>query len=276
MTVRCRLLVLLVGAIALATAGCSGGKPSAAPEQTTTVPETTTTTATTRTTAPRPTTTSTTVKPSTTSSTVLGLGPGEAFIGGTVSGPAGPVEGATVRIERLVGKAVASQDVTTSGGGVWQLNSILGGSYRVRAFKPPDFGQSTTESFFLAAAERKTIDLRLPAAGGERITATVNPNPPRLDQTTTLRIQYGTNRFDDQGRVTIVGKPGVVLTLSTPPGINLESPPQSLTDSEGYANWQIRCTAEGAKVVNLIIGGGQSTVNLPPCATGSSATTRRG
>lgn len=275
MTVGRRLLVL-VGAIALATAGCSGGRPAAAPE-TTPVPETsTTTTVVARTTVPRPTTTSSTLKPTTTSSTVLGLGPGEATIGGTVRGPAGPVEGATVRIERLVGKAVATQDVTTGGSGIWQMNSILGGSYRVRALKPPEFGQSTTESFFLAAAERKTIDLRLPVAGGERITATVNPNPPRLDQTTTLRIQYGTNRFDDQGRATIVPKPGVVLTLSTPPGINLESSPQSLTDSEGYANWQIRCTMEGAKVVNLIIGGGQSTVNLPPCATASSATTRRG
>ena len=277
MTVRRRFLLVL-GVVALIAAACSGGgdTPSASPE-TTSVEETTTTGRATSTTR-RPTTTSSTLKPTTTTSTTLGLGPGEAFLGGTVSGPAGPVEGATVKIERIVGKLVATQEITTGGGGTWQLGSILGGSYRVRASKPPDFGLSSVESFFMAAAERKTIDLKLPAAGAERIIATVIPNPPRLDQTSTLRIQYGTTRFDGQGQVVIAPRPGVVLAMSFPPGINLESPFQSLTDANGFANWQIRCTAEGAKSGTLTIGTGQTPVNLPPCAAagGGPGTTRRG
>ena len=266
-----RTFVVVLSALTLATVGCRTPKPAAAPppppsvEATTTVPSTTTTV--------RATTTSTT-RPRATTTTVLAVGPGDASIGGTVSGPAGPVDGATVRVERLVGKAVATADVTTSGGGAWQLSSILGGSYRVRAFKPPDLAQSQVEAFFLAATERKTIDFRLAAAGGERIQATVDPNPPRVDQPATLTIQLGTGRVDDQGRPTLTPRPGVLLTLSSGEGIVLESAPQALTDANGAASWRIRCTVQGASTLPLLVGTGTTQVRIPACAAPSSNTTR--
>lgn len=220
--------------------------------------------------------TTTTTRPRATTTTVLGVGPGDASIGGTVTGPAGPVDGATVRVERLVGKAVATADVTTSGGGSWQLGSILGGSYRVRAFKPPDLAQSPVEAFFLAATERKTIDLRLPAAGGERITATVDPNPPRVDQPATLTIQVGTGRVDDQGRASFAPRPGVPLTLSSGEGIVVEGAPQAVTDANGAAAWRIRCTVQGATTLPLSVGGGATQVKIPACAPpGPAPTTTR-
>ncbi|MDP1805887.1 MAG: hypothetical protein Q8K72_12015, partial [Acidimicrobiales bacterium] len=140
MSVR-RLFVVL---LALLAAACSDGNPPAAPEETV-VAETTTSTAPVITAAPttaRPTTTATTLRPTTTSSTMLAMGPGDASIVGTVRGNAGGVEGAIVRVERLVGKAVVSTDVITSGGGTYAVATILGGSYRVRALKPPDFALS--------------------------------------------------------------------------------------------------------------------------------------
>ena len=142
-----RLFVVL---LALLAAACSDGKPAAAPD-TTVVAETTTSTTAAAPTTARPTTTATTLRPTTTSSTLLAMGPGEASIVGTVRGPAGGVDGAIVRVERLVGKAVVSADVSTSGGGSYAVATILGGSYRVRAFKPPDFASSPVEAFFLAA-----------------------------------------------------------------------------------------------------------------------------
>lgn len=265
-----RLLLVLLGVMAVVAAACSSDDPpSAAPEPTSPVETTTSTTAAVApSTTGRPTTTSSTLKPTTTSSTLLALGPGDASIGGTVSGPAGPVDGAVVRVERLVGKNIASQDVTTAGGGVWSLGSILGGSYRVRALKPPDFATSPVEAFFLAATERRTIDLRMQAAGGERITATVNPNPPRVDQVASMTIQVGIGRVDDQGRPAITPRPGVLLSLVPAGGIILEGTPQAITDANGSATWQIRCQVEGANAFTLTVGTGQTQVRIPACVVG--------
>ncbi len=251
--------------LAIVAGACRDSDPEVVAAPTTAVTETTLppTTVTT----PRPTTTSTTLKPTTTVTTMLGMGPGEATIGGTVSGPGGPVDGATVRIERLLGKAIVTMDIATTGGGSWQLPFILGGSYRVRAFRPPDYAVSPVESFFLAANERKTIDLRMPAAGGEKITAMVNPSPPRVDQPATVTIQVGIGRVDDQGRPSLTPRAGVLLALAPAPGILLESNPQAVTDGNGAAAWIIRCAAEGARSLILTVANAAATtVNLPPCA----------
>lgn len=264
-----RLSLVLLGVLALFAGACSDPEPTAAPE-TTAVPETTVA-PTTSTTVP-PTTTSSTVRPTTTVTTLLQLGPGDASIGGTVSGPAGPVDGATVKVERLVGKLVAATEVTTTGGGSWQVGSILGGSYRVRALKPPDFGPSPVEAFFLAANDRKTLDLKVPAVSGERIVATVSPNPPRVGQGAAVTIQVGIGRIDDQGRLSLTPRPGVAMSLVGGPGIVVESPPPVVTDANGAGVWNIRCSAEGANTVSLTIGTGVTTVKLPACTSAAAAT----
>lgn len=265
--VRRLCVVLLV----LLAAACSDGEPAAAPD-TTVVAETTTTTTPATTAAPttaQPTTTSTTLRPATTLTTLLAMGPGDASIVGTVRGPAGGVDGAIVRVERLVGSAVVSTDAFTSGGGSYSLATILGGSYRVRAFKPPDFASSPVEAFFLAGNERKVLDLTMPAGSGERITATVSPNPPRVDQTATLTIQIGTGRVDDQGRLTLTPRPGVPLILTPAAGIALEGTPQATTAGDGSAAWRFRCLAEGANTFQLTVGNGVTTVKIPACAAGA-------
>ena len=276
MSVR-RPIVLLVGLV-LATGACSGSDSEVAPapstavvQETTTAPTTTTPPTTTRS------TTSTTGVPRTTVTTTVTLGPGDASLVGTVSGPTGPIDGAIVRVERLVGKAVATVDVTTAGGGTWQLPSILGGSYRVRAFKAPDGGTSATETFFLAANERRNLDFKLTPAGGERITAVVNPSPPRVNQSAILTITVGTARVDDQGRTAQVPRPGLVLTLGLAPGqgLQIETPPNALTDSNGAASWQFRCTSEGSNTFTLMIGTGVTRVVIPNCGPPAPTTTAR-
>lgn len=264
-----RLGAALAG-LALVAAGCSGGTKEGSAPTTTPVTEAPTTTRVVP--APGP-TSSTSVRPTpsttgvtrTTVAVPVALGPGTATLTGTVTGPLGPVDGATVRVERLVGKAVATADVTTSGGN-WQMSSILGGSYRVRAFKSPDLVQSSVETFFLAANERKVVDFKLTAAGGDRIIAVINPNPPRVDQPATITISVGTGRVDDQGRPALTPRPGVALLLGPGAGMQLESPSQAFTDGNGSATWRVRCLVEGVSSVSLTVGSGITSVNLPPCA----------
>lgn len=268
--------IIAVVALALVAVGCTSGGRAAAPPRTTAVQETTTLPSTTSTTA-RSTTTSSTV-PRTTTTTTVTLGPGDASLVGTVSGPAGPVDGATVRIERLVGRLVATADVTTSGGGAWQLTSILGGSYRVRAFKAPDFTPSQVETFFLAANERRNLDFKLGTAGTERITAAVRPDPPRVDQSATITITVGISGVDAQGRAVLTPRPGLALVLAERQAVVLESPQNAVTDASGAASWQFRCTTEGAAAFTLTIGNGVTQVPIPGCAAAGAAppTTRRG
>lgn len=275
LTVRRTVPLLLMVAVLTVAVGCTGSDDpgSAAPvpvtlEETTTVPPSTTTSSTVSS------TTTTTGPPRTTTTTIVAIGPGDATIGGTVTGPQGPVDGATVRVERLVGRAVATQDVTTSAGGLWQLASVLGGSYRVWAFKPPDLARSPVESFFLAANERRTIDFNLPAAGGEKITAVVSPGPPRVGQPATITITVGIGRVDDQGRPSITPRPGVPLSLVGGPGIVVEPPPMVVTDGNGSASWRFRCSVEGANTVMLTVGTGVTEVRFdgcgPPVATATT------
>lgn len=258
---------MLALVLTMVAAACSGSEPSTAPDVT--VPPTTlAATTTTRPPATASTTSTVRTSTSTTRTTVatITIGPGEAFIGGSVVGPAGPVDGATVRIERVVGSAVAAAEVQTAGGGAWRLDSVLGGAYRIRAFRSPDLSQSTVETFFLAATERKTVELRLSRTDGERITAVINPSPPRLNQPALLTVQVGFGQTDGQGRPSVIPRPGVLLQLSPGPGQVLESSAQVQTDASGSASWRLRCVAEGPNPVSLTIGTGVTQVNLPPCA----------
>lgn len=269
----------VVAALAAATllAGCSGGGKAAAPTTTgdaptTTAPAATTTSAPPPTTASGPTTTGT---PRTTVPTSVVIGPGDARLGGTVSGPQGLVDGATVRVERVVGKDVATTNVTTAGGS-WHLDSILGGSYRVRAYKVPDLAQAQPEVFFLAANDNKTLDLKMDSYAGDKISASVKPNPPIVEQAALLTITIGTGRVDDQGRPSVAPRPGVRLKVTVALPLVLESAAESVTGSDGSAGFTFRCAAPGTGNVTLTINGGATSVPVPACATGPPPPTTRG
>lgn len=271
--VRRPLAFTVVLALTALTTGCRSARPTASPGPSATVP----TTALPDTTTSPPTTSrpSTTGVPRSTTTTVVALGPGDAYLSGTVSGPAGPVDGATVHIERIIGKGVATADVTTAGG-AWHLDGVLGGPYRLRAFKAPDLVAGPVEAFFLGATDRKIVDFNLANAGGDKITAVIDPNPPRVDQPALLTVQLGIGQVDSQGRASIAPKGGIRLMLIVGPGHVLESAAQTVTDGNGAGAWRIRCVVQGASSVSLMVGTGVTQVNLPPCgppgATGPAPT----
>jgi len=95
-----------------------------------------------------------------TSSTVA-LGPGNASITGSVTGPDGAVPGATVRVERIVGTSIGTTDVTTQADGTFAVPTILGGRYRVRAWRAPDLALVKPEIFYLQSSEPRTLALRV-------------------------------------------------------------------------------------------------------------------
>ncbi|MFP5326946.1 MAG: carboxypeptidase-like regulatory domain-containing protein, partial [Acidimicrobiia bacterium] len=92
-----------------------------------------------------------------TTTTVPPVVGGEATLAGTIVGPEGPVPGAIVHAERLVGDAFGVLEVTTGEDGKWAMEGILGGRYRLRAWKPaPDnLAVTQAEVFFLSSDEKR-------------------------------------------------------------------------------------------------------------------------
>ena len=75
-----------------------------------------------------------------TTATTTAIGPGPVTIVGRVDGPDGPVSNARVHLDRLVGDGVASVEVPTGPDGSWNVQNVLGGRYRIRAYQAPSLG----------------------------------------------------------------------------------------------------------------------------------------
>lgn len=199
------------------------------------------------------------------------LGVGDATLIGTVAGPDGPVDGVTVRVERVTGDTVISADVVAATG-TWRLASIPGGPYRVRAFRTPDFGQPQPEEFFLGGSEQRSVDLRLTRYDGDAVEAVVEPNPPFLDEPLILTIRIRASRVDAAGRPTATPRSGLGVQLNVE-GLTLESPRQVTTDAGGAALWRLRCTTPGTTAVAVAVGEAMTKVNLPACVPRPPPTT---
>lgn len=213
--------------------------------------------------------------PRSTTTVPLSLGPGEAALSGTVTGPEGAVNGAVVRVERLVSNRGAVADLRTDESGSWSLTSVLGGPYRVTAFKAPDLGSLEPQLFFLGSGERRSLTLALARVGENTITARVEPNPPRTGAPATFSVRLGTGRVDGDGAIVVEPTPAARLQLVSE-GLAIESPVQ-LTDSAGRVSWLVRCLGTGSFPVALLVGNGISSgtglsaVPFPACEEGPPA-----
>lgn len=136
-----------------------------------------------------------------TTTTVLPGLQGTSEVHGSVTGPQGPIGGATVRIERSVRGRIQRLDVVAGPDGGWGVPGLSGGAYRVRAFLPPTLAQRTAEVFFLTAGEQRPVDLVLESFAEPVVTIGVAPNPPLLDQPLNLAIQVTTRTVDADGIV---------------------------------------------------------------------------
>jgi hypothetical protein len=262
--VRRVLLAVVVALVALVAVSCGGsGDPPP-----TTLPPTTAPTTTVPVASTVPPSTAPPGVPRTATTQITEMGPGAASLAGTVTGPDGPVTGATVKVERFVGAKVATQTLQTSGGG-WSLPSILGGSYRVEIFRSPDLAQAKPDVFFLGASETKQITTTLVRHGSGGMTATIDPNPPLVGLPATLTIHLGGGSVDADGNVVQGGAPNVRLQIVVGPGMNLESAPALFSDGNGAATWILRCLQPGPVTVSIVMGAGASAtsnaISMPPC-----------
>lgn len=201
--------------------------------------------------------------------TTVVLGPGTATINGTVLAPDGTAAAsATVRVERVVGKGVASMDVAAGADGSWSVPNVLGGSYRVRAWRAPDIALVQPAFLFVGATDTVPVELKLERNFGTTPQPAVAPNPPVADQPTNLVLQLSSRSVDPGGVVQGVPMAGVSVELAGAGGWTVGLPNPTVTDATGVARWELVCRGPGVQPLRLVVNGTeQFQLALPACAS---------
>ncbi len=203
--------------------------------------------------------------------TTVVLGPGRARLGGTVMGPDGPVSGAVVHVERLVGDAAASADLTAGPDGRWVLPGVQGGRYRVRAWRAPDMALLEPQVFFVEATEARQVSLTVSRFGDTSAASAVAPDPPVVDQPTNLTFRVFRRVVDDRGIVRSVPLTGLPARLAGPGRWSTVSPNPVVTDASGGAEWSVVCLAPGPQPLTVTVGELELPLTLPPCQSQAPA-----
>jgi hypothetical protein len=211
--------------------------------------------------------------PGSPASTPLRIGPGRATLNGTVLGPSGPVGGATVEADRLVGDQTAIAKATTAADGSWSIGTILGGRYRVRAWQQPSLTLTSPQILFLGATQTYTQTLRLSAFTGPIVAAAVAPAGPVVGQTDNLVVQVSNPTVGPDGVERDLPDAGVSVTLTDGPQWLVQNGNPLPTGSNGQVLFQVSCQAPGSNPLSAAVGTGTTvSLQLPDCAAPPTTT----
>lgn len=257
-----RRLLLLGGALLLLASACTGIANLNIPEPPNTQPVDGATT----TVAPDLSAVSLNPVASSPPTTVV-LTPGQASLSGIVTGPAGVAAGATVLIERLVGDSVGAKTVAAQVDGTWKLTGILGGRYRIRAWKAPDLALTTPQILLLGAKDNQNITLTLISYSGQNLTAAVAPNPPVIGQVATLVIQATQQTVGGDGVVRGAPLPGASILVFSSGSAVLAGTNPGISDSAGRLTLAVGCASIGPLGLSATINSLNSfPLTVPDCA----------
>lgn len=260
--------VLAVGVVT----SCSGGhrKLRSPP---TTVAATTTTTATT---VPDNAAVVLPTVPGRTTVAPVGVTPGPAAVSGTVVDNTGaPVAAATVALQRLVGSQIGTAQVTTAEDGAWNVQGILGGLYRIRAWRPPDLAQPTGVVVFInATGANHPIALTVQHFGGTTVETAVSPDPPILGLPADIVVQVTTASVGSDGVIRKAPQVGVLVSLTAAGQWSVGSNPDQPTGGNGQVSWQATCEALGPQALSVSVAGGDpAALTVSPCSPVPTTTT---
>lgn len=200
--------------------------------------------------------------------TTVAMGPGRASLQGTVTGPDGPVPGAVVHAERLVGDAAATLDVLTDAEGRYVIPNVFGGRYRLRAWKaaPDNLALIEPQVFFLEGSEKKSANLAVTRYQGVSVTAAIAPDPPLIEAPSNLVVQIVDRAVDPGGIVRATPLPDVRAELFGTGDWRVLTPVATVSDGAGRARWTLECRRVGQQPLSVVIGETTTfNLNLPAC-----------
>jgi hypothetical protein len=203
------------------------------------------------------------VEGTTTTSEVV-VRPGSATVAGRVDGPDGPVPGATVRLERLVGDASAVLDVSTGDDGTWQAPGVLGGRYRVRAWRSPDLAAVEAQVLFVPGGETTTVGLVVERFRPTVVDLAVAPDPPPVGEPTNVVVRVSSRVVDDDGVVRAVPLPGVGVALSSAAAWSVRGSEVATTGPAGSATFTLVCGRPGPQPLTVTLAPAEVFPLAPP------------
>ncbi|MBW3645856.1 MAG: carboxypeptidase-like regulatory domain-containing protein, partial [Actinobacteria bacterium] len=202
--------------------------------------------------------------PGTTTTAPVVVGPGPATLAGRVDGPDGPVPGAVVRAERLVGDEVASVDVVAGDDGTWTVAGVLGGRYRVRAWRQPDLATVEPQLLFVGAGGADGVVVTVERFPPLVVDIAVAPDPPTVGERTSLRVRVATQEVDGEGVVNSVPRPAEPVVVQPGTGWAVEPPFAAVTDEAGNATFVLVCRMPGPQLLNVTLSSGEAFPITPP------------
>lgn len=200
-------------------------------------------------------------------STTRPLGGGRAAIfGRVVDSDGNPVPGAFVRASFYgdpakpeVIEAVSAED------GTYRFEQVLGGRWRVRAWKAPELATLEDYVFFLGYTEQRAMDLKVKAATDIVVTSNIAPNPPFLGTPIELAVLVLSQTVDEEGVVRRAPVGGAAVTLDIKGNWSLVGETTQATETNGRTAWQLTCNEVGDQPINAFVGGKDWPLNVPAC-----------
>lgn len=200
-------------------------------------------------------------------STTRPLGGGKAAIFGRVIDPDGnSVPGAFVRATYYgdPGKPEAIEALALEDG-TYRFDQVLGGRWRVRAWKTPELATLEDNTFFLGYTEQRTLDLKVKAAVDYVVTSSMAPNSPFIGSPVELAVAVMSQSVDEEGVVHRSPIAGAAITLNVTGRWSLVGDPTQATEYNGRAAWELTCNEPGPQSITAIVGGREWPLNIPPC-----------
>jgi hypothetical protein len=201
-----------------------------------------------------------------TTSTTTAMGPGPVTISGRVDGPDGPVANGRVHLERLVGDGVASVEVPTAADGSWNVQHVLGGRYRIRAYQVPSLGMARAQVFFVESPKAKPVVLKVERFDGVKVDTAIAPNPPVVGTPANLVVRLTTRTVLPGGTVQATPAVNETVTLSGSGSWSTSTANPSFTDAAGQATFEVTCGATGPQPLSVQLTTGDLVpLDLPGC-----------
>ena len=200
---------------------------------------------------------------------------GRATLRGIVQGPDGPVPGAIISAERLVGDAIQRLQGRAGPDGTFAIEQVPGGRYRVRAFLPPSLVMGDPEVFYQPDGEVREMRLRLEPFTGVVVRDGTSPSAPMVGEGVNLAVRVSQAQVGDDGIAREVPVPGVQIRVSVSGLRLLDDRPVATTGSDGAAVFHFRCERVGAVTGTVTVAGVEETfpLDVPGCGPRATTTT---
>jgi hypothetical protein len=157
--------------------------------------------------------------------------------------------------------------------GTYRFEKVLGGRWRIRAWKAPELATLEDNVFFLGYTEQRGMDLKVKAATDIVVTSSIAPNPPFIGTPVELAVLVLTQSVDEEGIVHRSPVGGAAVTLDIRGKWSLVGEATQATEYDGRTAWQLTCDEVGAQPIIAFVAGREWPLNVPACHHPDETTT---